>query len=93
MRILLASTAVALLFSLSPASAAMCGGGSGQQASGGMCGVPAASKQLSDWPDAPKAKPEEKQSGMGMCGCCKNMASMGDMKADDPHKGMEMPKQ
>jgi len=93
MRTLLASSAIALLFSLSPASAAMCGSGSGQQASGGMCGAPAASKQSSDWPDAPKTKPEEKQSGMGMCGCCKNMASMGDMKADDPHKGMEMPKQ
>ena len=63
MRVMVASTAIALLFGLSPASA-MCGGG-GQQASAG---------------------------GMGMCPCCKNMASMGGMKADDPHKGMEMPK-
>lgn len=92
MRYLLASTAIALLFGLSPASA-MCGGG--QQASGGMCGAPAAANSMKDWPDAPKAKPEKKQSGMGggMCGCCKNMAMMDGMKSDDPHKGMDMQKQ
>ncbi len=90
MRALLASTVVALLFSLSPASA-MCGGGA-QQASGGMCGAPAASKQMSEWPTAPQAQPQQQQSGMGMCPCCKNMAMMDGMKADDPHKGMDMPK-
>lgn len=90
MRMLLASTAIALLFSLSPA-AAMCGGGQ-QAGSGGMCGSPAALKQMSEWPAAPQAQPPQQQSGMGMCPCCKNMASMGGMKADDPHKGMEMPK-
>ncbi len=88
MRLLLASTAVALLFGLSPASA-MCGGGQ-QAGSGGMCGAPAASKQMSEWPEAPKAQQPQQQSGMGMCGCCKNMAMMDGMKSDDPHKGMDM---
>jgi len=92
MRALLASTAIALLIGLSPA-AAMCGG-SGQQAQnttaqGGMCGRSAA---VSD-PMADKPAMSTKQSGMGMCGCCKNMAMMDGMKADDPHKGMDMPKQ
>ena len=95
MRLLVASTALTLLFSLSPALA--CGGGSGQQA--GMCGAPAASKNMSeksDWPMAPgKAQPEQQKPGMAMggCPCCRNMAMMDGMKADDPHKGMEMPKQ
>lgn len=96
MRLLLASTAITLLFGLSPASA-MCG--SGQQ--GGMCGAPAASKNMSeraakDWPVAPSQAQPEQKSGMAMggCPCCKNMAMMMDgMKSDDPHKGMEMPKQ
>jgi len=92
MRTLLASTAIALLVGLSPA-AAMCGG-SGQQAhnttaQGGMCGKSAA---VND-PMADKPAMSMKQSGMGMCGCCKNMAMMDGMKADDPHKGMDMPKQ
>lgn len=87
MRLLLASAAVALLVGLSPASA-MCGGGQ-QASSGGMCGAPAASRQMSEWPDAPKAQQPQKQSGMGMCGCCKNMAMM-DGRSDDPHKGMDM---
>ena len=91
MRLLLASTALALLFGLSPASA-MCGGG-GQQA--GMCGAPAASKNMSDWPMAPgKAQAEQKPGmAMGGCPCCKNMAMMDGMKSDDPHKGMDMQKQ
>lgn len=92
MRALLASTAIALLLGLSPA-AAMCGG-SGQQAQnttaqGGMCGRSAAA----DGPMADKPPMSMKQSGMGMCGCCKNMAMKDGMKADDPHKGMDMPKQ
>jgi hypothetical protein len=89
MRALLASTAVALLIGLSPA-AAMCGG-SGQQAQnaqGGMCGKSAAADPMADKPAM-----SMKQSGMAMCGCCKNMAMMDGMKADDPHKGMDMPKQ
>jgi hypothetical protein len=57
-----------------------------------MCGASGVSKQMSDWPIAPQAQPQQQSSGMGMCSCCKNMASMGGMKADDPHKGMEMPK-
>jgi hypothetical protein len=94
MRTLLASTAVALLIGLSPASA-MCGGGGQQQSmaggQGGMCGAPAVSKQMSEWPTR---QPEgQKQAGMGMCACCKDMAMMGGMKGDDPHKGMDMPKQ
>jgi hypothetical protein len=94
MRALLASTAIALLFSLSPASA-MCGGGGQQAGAAAMCGAGGggAMKQMSDWPAAPQAQPEQKQSGgMGMCPCCKNMAMMDGMKADDPHKGMDMPK-
>lgn len=92
MRALLASTAIALLISLSPA-AAMCGG-AGQQAQnttaqGGMCGRSAAA----DDPMADKPALSMKKSGMSMCGCCKNMAMMDGMKADDPHKGMDMPKQ
>ena len=97
MRLLLVSTAIALSFSLSSASA-MCG--SNQQASGGMCGAPAASKNMSDknasdWPTAPaQAQSEQKPSmAMGDCPCCTNMAMMGGMKADDPHKGMDMQKQ
>jgi hypothetical protein len=90
MRNLLASTAIALLFGLSPASA-MCGGGGQQASSGGMCGASGGLKQMSEWPIAPQVQPQQQPSGMGMCPCCKNMASMG-MKADDPHKGMNMPK-
>lgn len=93
MRALLASTAIALLIGLSPA-AAMCGG-SGQQAQnttvqGGMCGKPTAAV---DDPMADKPAMSKKQSSMSMCDCCKNMAMMDGMKADDPHKGMDMPKQ
>ena len=86
MRLLLASAAITL-FALSPASA-MCGGSqhAGSQA---MCGAPAASKQMSEWPEA-KVQQSQKQSGMGMCGCCKNMAMMDSTKSDDPHKDMDM---
>ena len=91
MRALLASTVVALLMTLSPASA-MCGGSGqrGASAQGGMCGKPSATTE-----DAFNEKPgmSKRQSGMMMCGCCKNMASMGGMKDEDPHKGMDMPKQ
>jgi hypothetical protein len=96
MRILLASTAIALLFGLSPASAAMCGGGAQQAAGGGMCGASGEMKQMSEWTarDADGQKPAEGQKqAMGMCGCCKDMAMMGGGKGDDQHKGMEMPKQ
>ena len=86
MRLLLASTAVALLFGLSPASA-MCGGGQ-QAGAQAMCGAPAASKQMSEWPEA-RVQQSQKQAGMA-CGCCKNMAMMDGMKSDDPHKGMDM---
>ena len=74
----------------------MCG--SGQQ--GGMCGASAGSKNMSEktvseWPMAPAQAQPEQKSGMAMggCPCCKNMAMMDGMKADDPHKGMDMPKQ
>jgi hypothetical protein len=101
MRALLASTAIALLIGLSPAAAAMCGGGGGGQQqsmsggqSGGMCSSSGASKQMSEWParDADGQKQEGQKQGMAMCGCCKDMAMMGGMKGDDPHKGMDMPK-
>jgi hypothetical protein len=91
MRMLFASTAVALMFGFSPAWS-MCGGGQ-QAGAGGMCGAPSSSKQMSDWPDAPKAQEPQKRSGMKMCGCCKDMAMMDGMKSDDPHRGMDMPKQ
>lgn len=96
MRLLLASTALALLFGLSSASA-MCGGGGGQQA--GMCGVSAAKnmsdKNAAEWPAAPGQAQLEQKPGMAMggCPCCKNMAMMDGMKSDDPHKGMDMQKQ
>ena len=94
MRLLLASTAVAVLFSLSPASA-MCGG---NQQARGMCGASATPMNMSektakDWPAAPgQAQPEQKPGGtaVGGCACCKNMAMMGGMKSDDPHKDMDM---
>lgn len=95
MRTLLATGFVALMLGLTPA-AAMCGGGqaSGQ---GGMCGrTTAVDDPFNDKP----AMSKKPAAGMSMmCGCCKNMASMGGMggmggmKEDDPHKGMDMPKQ
>jgi hypothetical protein len=104
MRTLLSLSALALILSLSPASA-MCGGMGGQQAQspgqgGGMaCGRPAQSSQAED-PFGLKVQPQQKpqqQTGM-MCPCCRGMAMMqgGGMKmdGDDPHKGMDMsPKQ
>ena len=95
MRLLLASAAIALAFSLSPASA-MCGGGGQQAGAGGTCGAGGGGmKQMSEWPMAPgQAQPEQKPGAMAMgCPCCKNMAMMGGGKPDDPHKGMDMPKQ
>ena len=100
MRALLPFTALALVLSLTPASA-MCGGGQQAQASSGqgggmMCGRSQASQ---DDPFGEKAAQQKSQGmmGMGMCPCCKNMAGMmggGMMKGDDPHKGMDMsPKQ
>jgi hypothetical protein len=51
-------------------------------------------KQMSDWPAAKQGQPDQKPGmAMGGCPCCKNMASMDGMKTDDPHKGMDMPKQ
>ena len=53
-----------------------------------MCGRGAAAA------DPMEDKPAQKSQGMGMCACCKNMAMMrGMMQGDDPHKGMDMPKQ
>lgn len=94
MRLLFASISLAFLFGVTSASA-MCGSEQG----GGMCGAPSASKSMSEknpseWPMAPgKAQPEQQKSGMAMCPCCRNMAMMDGMKSDDPHKGMDMPKQ
>ena len=94
MRALLSFTALALVLSLVPASAQMCGGGQQAQASstqggGMMCGRSAAAD------DAKADKPAQKPQAMGMCPCCKNMAMMrgGMMGEDDPHKGMDMPQQ
>jgi hypothetical protein len=96
MRSLLAYTSLALLISLSPASA-MCGGD--QQAGGGMCGKPAVTKNMSERVEkedptsqSGSSRPElSQQKVTSMCACCKNMAMM-DNKAD-PHKDMEVPKQ
>jgi hypothetical protein len=54
-----------------------------------MCGRSAAAD------DAKADKPAQKPQAMGMCPCCKNMAMMrgGMMGEDDPHKGMDMPRQ
>jgi hypothetical protein len=101
MRATIPLSVVALILSLAPASA-MCGGTSGQQAQssgqGGMiCGRPGQSAQAEDPFGLKQSKPQQQQqSGMGMCPCCRGMASMGGMKMDggDPHKGMDMsPKQ
>jgi hypothetical protein len=103
MRATLPLSALALILSLLPASA-MCGGVSGQQAQSSgqaqMCGRPAQPTQAEDSFGLKQSKPQQ-QSGMGMCPCCRGMASMDGMKMDgmkmdggDPHKGMDMsPKQ
>lgn len=77
------------------AFAQMCGGGTQQQGttaqSGGMGCMGMMMKQTADNPIADKSK--SMMGGM-MCPCCKNMASMGDMKPDagagEQHKH-EMP--
>jgi hypothetical protein len=91
MRLLLTSTALALLFGLSPASA-MCGA----QQSAGMCGASPA-KNMSeridkDVPVGTMQTPAEQKPGaaMGGCSCCKNMAMMGAPKSNDPQQGMDM---
>jgi hypothetical protein len=93
MRSLLPLAAVAVILGMSPASA-MCGS-MGQQAqastsaqAGMMCARPA-DDPMADKPAQPQ------QTAMPMCPCCRNMAMMrgGMMQGDDPHKGMDMPKQ
>ena len=92
MRILLSTTALALVLGLaSPAIAQMCGAGqTGASAGGGMCGGNMMTGQ------APVATPDaSKPQSSGMCGCCRNMAMMrggqgGGGGMNMP--GMEMPK-
>jgi hypothetical protein len=96
MRSIISFAAFALILSLSPA-AAMCGGGQQAQAGAtgqsGMCARPAQSTQADDPFEMKSTKPQQQTTGMGMCPCCRNMASM-KMDGDDPHKGMDMtPKQ
>lgn len=100
MRAAISLSALALILSLTPASA-MCGGMGGQQAQSsgqsGMCGRPAQSSQAED-PFGLKVQPQRPQQTGMMCPCCRGMAMMqgGGMKmdGDDPHKGMDMmPKQ
>lgn len=89
MRTALAAAFVVLIAGLSPA-AAMCGGGQQSSAQAAMCGRADATDPLADKPAM-----SPRQSGMSMCGCCKQMAAMDGMnsaKPDDPHKGMDMPK-
>jgi len=96
MRATISFSTLALILSLAPASA-MCGGSSGQSAGQAqMCGRPGQSPQAEDPFGSKSNKPQQQTTGMGMCPCCKGMASMGGMKmdSDDPHKGMDMtPKQ
>lgn len=95
MRMILPTTALALLFAVSPASAMMCGGGQQQaQVSGNavstgmMCGAVGAAQ---DDPMADK-KPEPKQQS-AMCPCCRNMAMMRGGMQHQNMPGMDMPKQ
>ena len=89
MRILLSTTALALVLGLaSPAHAQMCGSGktgatsAGATATGGMCGSQSMTGQ------APAATPETSTSkSSGMCPCCRNMAMMGGGQGG----GMTMP--
>lgn len=92
----LSYSALALILTVAPASAMMCGG-MGQQAqasapgqSAMMCGR----QTTVDDPMADQPAQSKPQTGMGMCPCCKGMAMMqGDgmkMRGDDPHKGMDM---
>jgi hypothetical protein len=92
MRVTIASAVILIMAAVTPA-AAMCGGSS-QGGQAGMCGRSTAA----DDPFGEKSQMSKKPSGMGMmCPCCRNMASMGNMDGmkhdNDPHKGMDMPKQ
>ena len=101
MRILLSTTALALVLALaSPVSAQMCGGSgqAGATVSGaGMCGGMGGMTG-----QAPSATPDQsKPQQTGMCGCCRNMAMMmgprsgqgGSMQMPGMNMpGMEMPK-
>lgn len=95
MRTLIPFSALALILTLSPASA-MCGGMGGQSSGqpGSMsCGRPAQSTQAED-PFGLKVQPAKPGQAAMMCPCCRGMAMMqgGGMKMDgaDPHKGMDM---
>jgi hypothetical protein len=95
--ILFSCSALALILTVAPASA-MCGG-MGQQAqastpgqSAMACGRPGPAAAEDPFGLKP-SQPQQQQSGMGMCPCCKGMAMMqqgGAPQADDPHKGMNM---
>ena len=95
MRVLLSFTALAFVLSLTPASAQMCGGQQAQASSGQTGGMMCGRGAAADDPMADKPAQKSQGMGMAMCPCCKNMAMMrgGMMPGDDPHKGMEMPKQ
>jgi hypothetical protein len=68
---------------------------------GMMCGRPSSAAQAEDPFGMKPSEPQQQQSGMGMCPCCRNMAMMGGgmmrggmmggKQSDDPHKGMNMP--
>ena len=93
MRILLSTTALALVLGLTIPASAMCGGGqAGASTAGGMCGGGNVGQAPSAAPD--QSKPQQS----GMCGCCRNMAMMrggqgGGMNMPGMNMpGMEMPK-
>lgn len=95
MRVLLSTTALALvLAAASPASAQMCGGGQAgtTAAAGGMCGGGMTGQAPAASPSAPAP-----QQSSGMCSCCRNMAMMrggqgGMNMPGHSMPGMEMPK-
>jgi hypothetical protein len=92
MRILLSTSALALVLAFAaPASAQMCGGGNVGQApvtagptaqSSGMAGMGMCGGMVGERQQVPTAeemlegKPAKPQQSAGMCACCRNMAMM-----------------
>jgi hypothetical protein len=104
MRILLSTTALALVLGFaSPASAQMCGGDNVGQAgaaaqsgataqSGGMGGMMCGGTTGQRTPTAEEmleGKPAKPQQSSGMCACCRNMAMM--RGGQQGGGGMQMP--
>jgi hypothetical protein len=85
MRILLSTTAIAVVCALGTPAFAMCGGGQSASAASGMCGGV-------NMGQTPSAAPEQsKPQQSGMCGCCRNMAMMRGGQGGSHMPGMNMP--